>query len=84
MTIFAPGPFATGDGQAWQGSCEQLHRELAALPWLTPIAVKVVGGTFDPAKLSSPYSLFMRQVPANDLRDWPAIHAWAGQLVARL
>ncbi len=84
VAIFAPGPFTTGDEKEWQGSREQLHKELAAFPWLTPIAVEIVGGTFDPEKLRFPYSLFMRQVPANDLRDWPAIHAWAGQLVARL
>jgi menaquinone-dependent protoporphyrinogen oxidase len=80
VAIFALGPFTSGDEEEWQGSREQLNKELAEFPWLTPIALEVFGGKFDPAKLHFPYKLFMRQVPASDLRDWTAIRAWAGNL----
>jgi menaquinone-dependent protoporphyrinogen oxidase len=76
VAIFALGPFTTGDEKEWQGSREQLDKELAGFPWLTPVTVGVFGGKFDPAKLRFPYNLFMRQVPAIDLRDWAAIRAW--------
>ena len=84
VAVFALGPFTTGDEEEWQGAREQLDKELAEFPWLTPVALEVFGGKFDPAKLRFPYNLFMRQVPANDLRDWTAIRAWASNLNAKL
>ena len=84
VAVFALGPFTTGDEEEWQGSREQLDKELAEFPWLTPVALEVFGGKFDPAKLRFPYNLFMRQVPANDLRDWTTIRAWASNLNAKL
>jgi menaquinone-dependent protoporphyrinogen oxidase len=80
VAIFALGPFTTGDEEEWRGSREQLDKELAKFPWLTPIALEIFGGKFDPARLRFPYSLFMRQVPASDLRDWAAIRAWADRV----
>jgi menaquinone-dependent protoporphyrinogen oxidase len=84
VAIFAPGPFGAGDETEWQGARDQLNKELGNYPWLTPVAVEVVGGKFDPAGLRFPYNLFLRQVPANDLRDWAAIRGWAGSLPAKL
>ena len=84
MAIFALGPFTTGDEKEWQGSREQLDKELAEFPWLTPVALEIFGGKFDPAKLRFPYNLFMHQVPAIDLRDWTAIRAWASNLAVKL
>ncbi|MBU4602527.1 flavodoxin [bacterium] len=84
VAIFALGPFTTGDEKEWQGSREQLNKELAGFPWLTPVALEIFGGKFDPAKLRFPYNLFMRQVPASDLRDWTSIRAWASSLTAKL
>lgn len=78
VAIFALGPFTTGDEKEWQGSREQLDKELAKLPWLIPVALEVFGGKFDPSKLQFPYKLFMRQVPASDLRDW-RLRSAAGQ-----
>jgi menaquinone-dependent protoporphyrinogen oxidase len=80
VAIFAPGPVTAGDEKEWQGSRDQLDKELAAFPWLKPVAVEIVGGVLDPAKIRFPASLFMRQVPASDLRDWTAIRAWASNL----
>jgi menaquinone-dependent protoporphyrinogen oxidase len=84
VAIFATGPFGAGDEAEWQGSRDQLDKELANYPWLAPVDVKVVGGAFDPAKLRFPYKLMLQKVPANDLRDWDAIRAWASELPAKL
>jgi menaquinone-dependent protoporphyrinogen oxidase len=84
VAIFALGPITTGDEKEWQGSREQLDKELAGFPWFTPVALEIFGGKFDPAKLRFPYNLFTRQVPASDLRDWTAIRAWASSLTAKL
>jgi len=84
VAIFALGPFVTGDEKEWQGSREQLDKELAKLPRLTPVALEIFGGKFDPAKLRFPYKLFMRQVPASDLRDWTVIRAWASSMAEKL
>lgn len=83
IAIFALGPFTSGDEEEWQGSREQLDKALEEFPWLTPVALEVFGGKFDPEKLRFPYKLFMREVPAADLRDWTAIQAWAANLVAK-
>lgn len=84
VAIFALGPFTQGDEKEWQGSREQIAEELAKFPWLTPIAVEIFGGKFDPEKLSFFHKLFMRKLPATDLRDWTAIRAWASGLATKL
>jgi len=43
VAIFALGPFTTGDEKEWQGSREQLNKELAGFPWLTPVALEIFG-----------------------------------------
>ncbi len=85
IAIFAGGPIEDSDEQAWQTIRGNLDQELAKFPWLTPISVQLIGGKFDPAKLRFPYSLLpaLRKMPASDLRDWPAIRAWAGSLVEK-
>lgn len=80
VAIFALGPFTTGAEEEWRGSREQLDRELAKFPWLTPVALEVFGGKFDPEKLRFPHKPFLRRVPASDLRDWAAIRTWAGKV----
>ena len=82
VAIFAGGPFATGDEKEWQEVRSQLDKELAKFPWLSPVAVEVVGGRFDPTKLRFPLNLLpaLKQMPASDLRDWTAIRAWASNL----
>ncbi|UCH11807.1 MAG: flavodoxin domain-containing protein [Fidelibacterota bacterium] len=80
VAIFALGPITPGDAEEWQASCEQLDKELARRPWLTPVVVEMFGGRIDHSKMSFPYSLIMSEVPASDLRDWTAIRAWAGKL----
>jgi menaquinone-dependent protoporphyrinogen oxidase len=86
VAIFAGGPFGEGDEKVWQEVHAQLDRELAKFPWLKPLAVEIVGGRFDPAKLRFPWNLLpaLKRMPASDLRDWAAIRAWAGSLAAQL
>ena len=85
VAIFAGGPFSTGDEKEWQEVRSQLDKELAKFPWLSPVAVEVVGGRFDPTKLRFPLNLLpaLKQMPASDLRDWTAIRAWASNLAAK-
>src|SRR5579863_1103324 len=79
--IFALGPLHA-DEKEFQEVREQLEKELAKFPWLKAEAVAIFGGKFDPQKLSFPYNLFppLKKMPASDVRDWAAIHAWAGDL----
>jgi menaquinone-dependent protoporphyrinogen oxidase len=85
LAIFAGGPIGESDEKAWQEIRDNLNRELAKFPWLTPVSVQLIGGKFDPAKLRLPYSLLpaLRKMPASDLRDWPAIRAWANSLIEK-
>lgn len=86
VAIFAGGPFASGDEKEWQEVRKQLDQELAKFPWLRPVAVEVIGGKFDPARLHFPWNLIpaLRQMPPSDLRDWEAIHRWTSILAAQL
>ena len=65
---------------------EQLDKELAQFPWLTPVAREIFGGRFDPANLRLPYNLLpaLKRMPASDIRDWAAIRAWASNLAPTL
>jgi menaquinone-dependent protoporphyrinogen oxidase len=85
VAIFALGPFHA-DEKEFQGSREQLEKELAKFPWLTPVAIEIFGGKFDPEKLTFPHNLVpaLKKMPASDIRDWTAIRAWASTLAATL
>jgi menaquinone-dependent protoporphyrinogen oxidase len=81
VAIFALGPTHDPYDEAeWQDSRAQLDKELAKFPWLTPVALEMFGGKYDPAKLRFPINLLAGKVPASDLRDWTAIRAWAADL----
>jgi menaquinone-dependent protoporphyrinogen oxidase len=85
VAIFALGPtHAPYDEKEWQDSRAQLDKELADFPWLTPVAIELFGGKFDPTKLRFPISLFAGQIPATDIRDWDAIREWARHLAQTL
>jgi menaquinone-dependent protoporphyrinogen oxidase len=85
VAIFALGPVHDPhDEEEWQNSRAQLDKELANFPWLSPVALEIFGGKYDPEKLRFPISLFAGSEPASDLRDWTAIRAWASSLSAKL
>jgi menaquinone-dependent protoporphyrinogen oxidase len=85
VAIFALGPFHD-DEKEWKDARAQLDKELAKFPWLTPVALEIFGGKFDPARLRFPLKSLpaIKQMPASDIRDWTAIRAWAGNLDAKL
>jgi menaquinone-dependent protoporphyrinogen oxidase len=83
VAIFALGPFHAEEKE-FQGAREQLDKELAQFPWLTPQAITIFGGKFDPQRLTFPYNLVpaLKNMPASDVRDWTAIRTWANDLAA--
>lgn len=85
VAIFALGPFHA-DEKELKDARGQLDKELAKFTWLTPAAIEIFGGKFDPQKLSFPYNLLpaLKNMPPSDARDWPAIRAWASNLAQTL
>jgi len=81
VAIFALGPFHAEEKE-FQEVRRQLEKELAKFPWLTPGAIAIFGGKFDPQKLTFPHNLVpaLKNMPASDARDWTAIRAWASDL----
>lgn len=85
VAIFALGPVHDPhDEKEWQDSNAQLEKELAQFPWLKPVALEMLGGKYDPAKLGFPLKMFAGKVPASDIRDWTAVRAWARELASKL
>ena len=85
VAVFALGPTHDPyDEKEWQDSRAQLHKELARFPWLTPVALEMFGGKYDPAYLRFPIKMLAGKEPASDLRDWTAIRAWTRNLAAKL
>jgi menaquinone-dependent protoporphyrinogen oxidase len=84
VAIFALGPFHA-DEKEFQGAREQLDKELEKFPWLTPAAIEIFGGKFDPEKLTFPHNLVpaLKKMPASDVRDWTAIRSWGNDLAAQ-
>jgi menaquinone-dependent protoporphyrinogen oxidase len=70
VAVFAMGP-RTDTAESWQRARHQLDRALARRGWLRPVAAAVFGGADPPGKQ-----------PRRDLRDWPAIRAWADSVAA--
>jgi menaquinone-dependent protoporphyrinogen oxidase len=83
--VFALGPFHD-DAQERQQARAQLDKALLKFPWFSPLAIEIFGGKFDPEQLRFPLNLLpaLKQMPASDARDWPAIRAWANSLPAQL
>jgi len=85
VAVFALGPTHDPyDEKEWQDSRAQLDKELAKFPWLTPVALEMFGGKYDPAKLRFPIKLLAGKEPASDIRDWTSIRAWASSLAVKL
>ena len=78
VALFVLGPVQP-DAKDWTGAQKQLEKELKKYAWLSPVALRIFGGKFDPAKLGFPFTLIppLRKMKAMDVRDWDAIHAWA-------
>jgi menaquinone-dependent protoporphyrinogen oxidase len=85
VAVFALGPLESTEEQM-RDATEQLDKNLAKAPWLTPVDKEVFVGKFDPDNLTFPHNLLPLgdALPVGDHRDWDAIRGWAGELPARL
>jgi menaquinone-dependent protoporphyrinogen oxidase len=85
LVIFALGPtHDPHDEQEWRDSWDQLEKALAKFSWLSPVALEMFGGSFDPAKLRFPLNKLAGSEPASDIRDWTAIRNWTIDLAGKL
>ena len=84
VALFVPGPVHTVEKE-FVDARRQLDKELSNFPWFKPIAIHVVGGLFDPAKLGFPFRYIpaMKKMPASDARNWEAVRAQAGELAGQ-
>jgi menaquinone-dependent protoporphyrinogen oxidase len=81
VAVFALGPVHDPhDEKEWQSSRGQLDKQMADFSWLTPAAVELFGGKWDPASLPFPLNRLAGKEPATYIRDWAAIRAWAADL----
>lgn len=83
VALMVAGPVEKEEKQ-FRSAEQQLDRQLARFPWLHPVAKKIVGGKWDPAKLGFPFNWTLRKVPASDGRDWDALNAWAHEIAGML
>jgi menaquinone-dependent protoporphyrinogen oxidase len=85
VAIFALGPVNNVEKEFLDARA-QLDKELIKFPWLTPVAIEIVGGKFEPAKFRFPHNLIpaLNKMPASDIRDWAAIRTWATNLPTKL
>jgi len=72
IAVFGMGP-RNPTPEAFAGSRAQLARALARRDWLRPVATAVFGGVDPPSR---------RPEKHRDARDWAAIEAWSGSLLA--
>lgn len=82
VTLLVVGPVEARE-KDWTGARQQLDKELARYPWLSPMEQHIVGGRFDPKTLSFPFKFILRKLPPSDARDWNAIRALARDLAAK-
>lgn len=87
--IFVLGP-TEKERKQFAAAEEQSRKELGKHPSLRPADMRVLGGSFDPARLNLPFPMSlimklpanpMRKLPASDIRDWDWIHRW-GKAIA--
>jgi len=80
VAVFAMGPIEDTVEQ-YVGAREHLDKSLKKNESISPVAVTVFGGAFDPTGLRSPdANPATKNLPPVDLRDWKAIEAWADSL----
>lgn len=80
FAVFAMGPIENV-AQHFADARKHLDKTLVKMGEVSPCAVAIFGGVFDPTKLKFPYAnAGTRTMPAADLRDWKAIEAWADSL----
>lgn len=85
VALLVPGPVQNVD-KDWAGARKQLERQLTKFPWLSAVAKEVVGGVWNPARLTFPYTLIpaLRRTKPMDARDWEAIRGAARRVAEKL
>jgi len=84
VAVFCLGPVHAEEKEFVEAR-RQLDKQLMRFPWLSPVALEIVGGRFDPGKLGYLRLIpAMRNMPTSDARNWEAIHSWAYHLPAAL
>lgn len=85
VAVFALGPWNNKESELMDAQ-EQLRKDLVRFPWFKPVESTVFVGKFDPSKLGFPFNLIkpLKEIPANDGRDWDLIRAWAKELASNL
>jgi menaquinone-dependent protoporphyrinogen oxidase len=84
LAVFGMGPIENTEGQ-FPDARRHLDKTLVRLEGVSPVAVTIFGGAFDPAKLKFPYNNpGIKAMPPADLRDWKLIEAWADSLPEKL
>ena len=80
--VFVVGP-TRNRPEDFEGARKQAERQLGAYSWLSVKDVHIFGGRWSMQNLPFPISLLQRlpgnplkKIPAEDIRDWPAIRAW--------
>ncbi|MDH4139942.1 MAG: flavodoxin [Coriobacteriia bacterium] len=80
VAVFGMGPIEDTEEQ-YVGARTHLDKSLDKNKGISPVAVAVFGGAFDPTRLRFPdANAGTRNMPPVDLRDWKAIEAWADSL----
>jgi menaquinone-dependent protoporphyrinogen oxidase len=80
VAVFGMGPIEDTEEQ-YVDARKHLEKSLDKNESISPVAVTVFGGAFDPTGLRFPdANPAMKKLPPSDLRDWEAIEAWADSL----
>lgn len=81
--FFVLGP-TRNEPKDFEAARKQAERQLRHFPRMHPADLHVFGGRWSTASLPFPFSVVRRlpgkplnKIPANDIRDWAAIRAWA-------
>jgi menaquinone-dependent protoporphyrinogen oxidase len=89
VAVFVLGP-THNDEKERQGARAQLDKELMKFPWLTPVALEMFGGKYNPEKLRFLDKLIailpaspLHNEPASDARNWTAIRTWVNDLAVK-
>lgn len=87
---FVLGPTRV-DAADFAAARQQALRQLGRFGWFHPVELEIFGGRWDAESLSFPFSLArylpmnpLSKIPPSDIRDWPAIRAWAEEIAGQI